>query len=223
MGIIVNEIEITDTIFDPDLDLYVVFGCAISATDKPFVTGWLARDKSTFIDTAHHSNELSAKAHFTDAVNGEIAPENFDYNKDPQCLSTYKWEDQHIFPYAVDLTNREIKQLILRVSKDAGIKAPKFFKLGDSETSYYDADAHAVHIGESNNIVVLHEMAHAIHAERNKENGKEFVNHAPQFVWILMDLYRQYGGFSAQYLMISAHQAGILGDLDSPQPLTRFS
>ena len=72
-----------------------------------------------------------------------------------------------------------------------------------------------IKFGHRDNISLLHELAHAIHDHKAAAGA----DHNPTFVWIAIELYHRYAGFDLAYLVATAHQAGLLGDIERQKVL----
>lgn len=216
---IVNSVEILDCVFDPDLDLYAVLGRATAASKKPFKAGWLSRDQEHFIELQHFSRQSRASQHFNDAAHGDITPESNAVYEDHQRHAVYAWEDEYIAAFATKLDETDMQKLVRKVARMERQRAPKIRFKEEGRSSHFLPADYAIEFGHRDDITVLHEMAHAIHFNMNDERGKDYVNHAPQFVWILIGLYSKYANFNYQYLTTSAYKAGILGDMDAKHNL----
>lgn len=217
MGKIVNNIEIDERIYNPRMDLYAVFGKAVDAHPKPFVVGWQKRDKKKIKDKKRFRSEDKAKDFFTKAVYGEKMPNAKTFYKDDQKLWVYAWEYEHIDAYAEDIKKSDAKKLIRKVSEDYGMAPPKLKWTKKGDTSYYRPYKHQIELAGPvghTDATLLHELAHAI-VYANEERSDDHVHHGPQFVWTVIELYQRYLGHDMQEMVISAHQKGLLGDLDA--------
>lgn len=215
MAKIVNDIEIVERIYDPHMDLYAVFGRAVEAHPAPFVLAWQKRGKTKLRDIERFADWKTAKDAFNDAVTGDHFPKSKKFYNDDQQQKVYAWEYMCVEPYAQKLNKREARALVKAVSKDYGMKSPKVTFTKNGDTSTYAPNDHAIELREHDNITVLHELAHAIHNKENERSGRDHIHHAPQFVWLAIELYQRYAGLDMQEMVISAYQNNLLGDLSA--------
>lgn len=216
---VVNDIEIVERIYDPYMDLYAVFGRAIEAHPEPFVMAWQKRGKKKLREIERFSDETLAREIFNEASMGETAPEHPVFHRDDQKETVYAWEDAGIYPYAKEIDKHEAFDLLIKVCQEYHIKVPEFVISDGEQDNEYLSDTHTIVLKDMDDMTLLHEIAHAIVSVSAKKQGREHVAHAPQFVWTAMDLYHNYMNISTQYMVASAHQKGLLGDINSPQLL----
>lgn len=219
MADIVDDIEIVERIYDPYMDLYAVFGRAVDAHPEPFVLAWQKRGKSTLRDVERFTNEPSAREEFSEAAIGDMTPDNSIFQKDDQKEIVYAWEDVNIYPYAREIDKHEAFDLLVKVCGDYKIRVPDLIIAENEQDNEYLSDTHTIVLKDMDDMTLLHEIAHAIVTLDAEKQGREHIAHAPQFVWALLDLYRDYMGMSTQYMVASAEQKNLLGDIHSPQLL----
>lgn len=213
-----DDIEIKDRVYDANYDLYVVFGIAHSAKIRPYVVAWQSRENPNLVEIEQYEKEDLAQSCFNKAACGEIRPTKPNFTKDHHRLSVYKWENIYIEPYSREMNEIDIAALIHKASKAYNIPIPSFEIDSDAELSTYSDEDHHIILRDADTMTTLHEMAHAIHAQGDHYENAD-IAHAPQFTWILIDLYHRYMDISIQHLVISAVQSNLLGDLSAKQML----
>lgn len=216
---IVNDIEIVERIYDPYMDLYAVFGRAINAHPEPFVLAWQKRGKKKLHEIERFTDETIAREVFNEASMGETAPEHPIFHKDDQKLDVYAWEDANIHPYSTEIDKNEAYDLLIKVCHDYKIRIPDLVFAENEQDNEYLSETHTIVLKDMDDMTLLHEIAHAIVAVDSENLAREHIAHAPQFVWTLLDLYRDYMDISTQYMVASAQQKNLLGDINSPQLL----
>lgn len=221
LAAIVNGIEIKEKIFDPYMDLYVLFGKAVDPSPHPYVVAWQKRgQQNDFFETQPFAKRKTAREEFERTVHGGDAPISFHpYQHDDQKQNVYNWENEFIVPYCKILSQRELQALMRLVAKDYGLKPPKIFFDEEGTGSNYDPGKNQFDLGHRDDIGLLHEMAHVILEQECAESQRDFVHHGPQYVWIVLDLYKAYANFSTQYLITTASRFDLLGDIKMPNVL----
>ena len=221
LGKRVNDIKIVERVYDPNMDLYAVFGKVKGPSPAPYVLGWQKRGKKKLHERVHFADWSLAKEQFMQAAYGATLPSDPKFYMDDQAEAAYIWEHVNVEPYQKEIKRKEARELVKQVSADYGIKPPTFHWLTECSESKYFPEKHIIEFGHRDNISLLHELAHAILDEKNKALDKDSIAHGPQFIWTAIELYHHYADINLQSLITSAHQNGILGDLDAsyiPEP-----
>lgn len=205
--------------YDAELDAYVVLAKHNMREKglKRFVVGWHSRHDDTKLASRKAFIDYeSAEKYYEDFINGANEPEYKRIYKDWQQYKVYSWEADTLEGDARILTEDEARAIIKKVSRDYGMKPPKLvWKKRKTEYSTYDENDHQIDFGHRDEISLLHEIAHAVHAH----NAEADIHHGPAFVWIAIELYNRYAGVNLQYLITSAKNYGLLGDMDTDQSL----
>ena len=208
-----SDLEILKKHFDARIDGYFVFAKNKDQNSlQKYVVGWYSR---------HQENELASYKAFTDAssahqyfkeqLDNETAPRNAVFNKDFQDNDVYSWEEKYVEPQALTITPKQAKAMIKKVCDDYDIPEVMLKWKKMQGASYYIEEDNKIEFGHRDNISLLHELAHAIHAH-DTDNG---ANHNPSFVWIAIELYHRYAGLDLGYLITTAIQSGLLGDVNT--------
>ena len=208
---IVNGIEIREKVYDPYMDLYVIFGLAADPTDEPYIVAWLNNDDQELHIKEEHQSKQKAYEDFQDAVHGETQSEHriaYDDRKD----RVYALEQAYIEKQAQNLARSDAITLIDTVCKDYGIRSPKLIMGRNSAPSEYYTKSHTIRLREHNDMTLLHELAHAIIAEECRDIERETLPHSPQFVWILSELYDRYMDVDTHHFLREAEKQELLGD-----------
>ncbi|MAE50187.1 MAG: hypothetical protein CMH27_00070 [Micavibrio sp.] len=210
---LVNEIEINEKIFDPFMDLYIVFGRCAKNDNEPYGVYWQMRESSVLDVQGTYDDAIDARAHFEEAVRAHIEPHI--HNRDPHAYDIYDWEDDDLGAYNTPVTKREARALVKDVAEEYGFSPPKikFNKSGN----YYYPDSNTIQIAAMDKITLLHELAHAMTDHQAKQTERPYIFHGPQFAWNAIELYQNYAGIDRQYLINTAAKHDILGDTQAKQ------
>lgn len=199
--------------YDPHIDAYLVLGRRKEKDVlRRYVVGWYSRHKDTKLARRKSFLDFdSAKISFQDMTKITDPPVHKSFVRDWQVQKVYRWEEKYLEEKAVTINETQARQLIAKVCTDYGIKKPELiWRKRKTEHSDYCVDNHRIRFGHRDNVALLHELAHALHAHKLDVHA----HHSPPFVWIAMELYNRYAGCNLSYLVTTAQQAGLLGDLD---------
>lgn len=213
MDNLVNNIEIDEKIYDPGMDLYIVFAHSVKKCAEPYHIFWQYRENHKITMQGSYKDVLDAREHFNAVVKSEIEP-NIEY-RDPYVKNVYAWEDNDLTDYFRPLNKKEVKELIQKVSEDYKFDPPsiKHTKTGN----YYYHETNHIELKDMNNITLLHELSHALTQHQSEQTERPYIDHSPQFVWNAIELYHQYADINLQYLVTTAAQHNILGDTQAKQ------
>lgn len=81
MGDTVNNIDVDERIYDPFMDLYIIFGRSVEERAKPYCVAWQMREEQKLTQPRSFKHALNARTHFNEAAIGEIEPKIC--NRDP--------------------------------------------------------------------------------------------------------------------------------------------
>ncbi len=208
----VRDLRVLKKHFDPAIDGYLVLGRRKQGAARPYVVGWHSRHKDTrFVSRKSFSTIAKAKEHFNEAARGESTPVHKTFLRDWQDNDVYLWEEGCLQDKAATITQEQAAALIQTVSKDYGIEPPAlvWLKRNTKRSSFLESE-NRIKFGHRDNIALLHELGHAIQCHyRDRES-----DHGPPFVWIAIELYHRYAGLNLPYLVATAKQKGLLGDID---------
>lgn len=225
----IADIKVLKRCYDPHTDSYLVVGKVAqknkntNKTMKQFVIGWQSRHKKKLIDCRYFIDEPAAMAEFKTLSLRHNRPSHKNLQTDWQQQKVYDWEDDMLVPHAKILTQQETLDIIKKISKAYGVSEPRLVwqtpirsQNGQIKPeSCYDDSNHTIYFQHRDIISLLHEIAHVILTDQLDEDLDAF--HSPAFVWKAIELYHQYGGLNLDYLILTAHKFGLLGDIDEEQ------
>lgn len=203
--------------YHPHADAWLVQGRAKGI----HIIGWVARQRpETVAHVRRFLDEASAAKAFSATIRTDDVPEALVMAQDWQQSRVYRWEDKHVLKFGRILDSPgKARSLMRRIAQDYGIECPKLCWTEHNGHSEYDADDNFINFGDRNSMTLLHEMAHAIHAQRLGEQMGP--HHSPGFVEVAIELYHRYGGIDTPVLTETAGKAGILGDVYQPSALPK--
>lgn len=234
---IVNGVRVERELYKPGQDLYVIFG---SSSERPDISYLLLKKRGARhpCEMRPYTNRKSALNAFRRILDNKLPPIP-DIFEDTQRSKVYDWEFNHVDPSMPEITFAQAKRIIKKVCNDHGLeRLPLLEWLEEGEKSkllaqwgveedeedllysfyrYLEDDNDLIILRHHDLRVTLHELAHLLISRATGEAFHYEVDHAPAFVWTAIDLYSRYGGLSLPYLVTTAQQAGILGDLNVSQ------
>ncbi len=145
-------------------------------------------------------------------------------HEDPQRQLEYDWEDHDLIQWNRDITLKEARQIISKISKDFRMERPVVTydeNCVDEATlcpqSQYDSADHRVILSVLDLQHCLHETVHAV-VSKCEEHGDSLRGHGPTFVYQAIDIYANYGGMPLDNLLKTAQKRGLMGDLRFQTP-----
>ena len=213
-----NDLHILKRQFNQASDAYHILGKRKGKNaKKPYVLAWKIRHGDKLIDCRTFKHLPKAMETFNNQANDDdIHSLHPSFNIDVQQKNVYDWEHDCLDMGNHKITRAQALDIIEMVSNDFNLETPKLtWKRKQDYYSECDTDDNEIIIGQHDLITVLHEMAHIIDVERSGDDVRP--NHGPGFVWAAIELYNRYAGFDMSYLVTSAFQANIIGDLSADQ------
>ncbi len=217
-----DDIAVVKRHYDAQSDAYLVMGTHQRPDlKKPFnVVAWHSRHNKKLIDIKTFDSQTGARAHFSAALTAPEAPEHPLLDRDWQKDRLYKWENSFLNDSSARINKKEALALIRRVCKDYNISEPELeWCAAKKGGAAYVIDEHKIYFSDRDAVSLLHELAHAIDAVRHDKEPDSGAEHAPAFVWLAIELYNRYAGIRMDYMIVSANNAGLLGDLQENQML----
>lgn len=211
-----NDLTVWKQIYDPHADGYLVTGkLKAAASEKPYIMGWRTPHGQKIIDEQRYSSKGWLTRAFKQALLEDHGPKDNIFRKDRRQNKLYHWENTYLLPHTSDIPEKQAKQITRQVCQDYGIEPIKLKWCEEGDVSYYNFTDHTIEFRHRDLVSLLHEIAHGIHEE--KSGDKKGPNHSPAFARLAIELYHRYAGFPLDYLIVSANQYGLLGDLSAEQ------
>ena len=219
----ISDVRIKQRSYEMTRDGYAFYGERLdNKTIGKYIAGWYAKSTGNIIERKTFMDRAAARRHFLDELGKPDRPEHDDFERDIQKRQLYDWEHKFIDPFAFEITRAQAEHIIDVVCADYHVEPPPLHWVESEDgmyRSHYDQQDHEIHMGHRDNITLLHELAHAI----DKTNNHDTPHHGPAFVWIAIELYNHYARISLPYMMKSASNKGILGDVRAPTLLNHFN
>lgn len=178
-----SSFTIIEEVYEGHGDVFTVLGKSRSgkATIAPYIVAFCSRHEDELSDVQRFMDLESAEERFAEiAYEQEQPDESMAFLEDFQQDTVYEWEDIFIRPHSKPVKRAEVKALIERVCDDYNMRIPRLIWTKPQEYSYYDEDKHAIYFGHRDYCTALHEIAHAIMAEK-LDGPDDHANHCPQF------------------------------------------
>jgi hypothetical protein len=219
-----SDLKILKEHFDSRIDGYLVIArrnnvVAGSKSLKKYIVGWYSRHENEKLARFKSFMDFeSARKYFEDVLNKRIAPSNDVFVQDWQDQHVYEWEDDVLAPQAVKIDEETARKIIKRVCADYKIPEVELEWKEEEGGSEYYYHSNKIKFGHRDNLALLHELAHAIN---DFKRNTEMADHGPDFVWITIELYHKYAGYNLAFLVATAYQAGLLGDVEAQRMMNR--
>ncbi len=213
-----KDITVLKQIYDPHADGYLVTGKLKDPTaDKPYVLGFRKRHGRNILDQETFSSKGWLTRTFNSTLRNDEWSDEPTFQNDTHAKPLYAWENKYLEPYAPRVSEKKARLIIRKVCNDYDIE-PTILRWrpdNDGKSSLYDPADHAIEFHHRDLVSLLHEIGHAIHFQDDKH--AKGAHHAPAFTRILLELYNRYAGFPIDYLVITANQFKLLGDMKNEQ------
>ena len=218
----VKAMDVSARFYDAQADAYLVVG-RIPASKKSYAVGWHSRHCDTLVEPALFAIKKEAQRAFNRAAaHPDEKPDHDSFVKDWQEDGVNQWEETLLMPGTRKITQADARALLRRVSRDYGMPPPRLVWKKPGGASEYDPDLHEIPFSHRDNISLLHEMAHAIDEHAAASDALR-PNHGPAFVWIAIELYHRYAGMNLNFMIVSAAQHHLLGDIHENQQVFTLS
>lgn len=219
----INDVRIIRKHYVPENDCYVFYGKrSDDRTIGKYIAGWFARGSGIIMHRKTFLDAGSAREYYRQECCEKMPPDHDHTERDFNQQAVYNWEAKYVDPLTSEIDEAGARALVTKIAQDYGIPVPAFkwievdHELDDGEPgSFYHAEEHAMYFGHRDRMTLLHETAHAIESCFAQDTP----HHGPAFVWVVIELYNRYGGLSLPYLVTTAHQKGVLGDIGAVQDL----
>ena len=218
----VEHIRVARRRYDPHMDGYIVLG-AVKYSRSPVrhVVAWQSRHAGTAVDCRFYENPDSARRQFNRAA--KKGCEHSLLQKDWQKKKLHDWENRFLMPHSRRINEQDALRMIRRFCRDYSLPVPQLTWKKKEGYSVFDNDTNELIFGHRDNISLLHELAHDLHKSRLREKADDDDDdydtpmHPPGFVWCAIELYHRYAGLGLDYMVVSAHSHGLLGDMKEDQ------
>lgn len=137
---------------------------------------------------------------------------------DIQKDQVYKWEQGFLIGWDTKLRLGQARKVARQIAEEYNMEPPTIHhdphnvdEEGNT-ISHFDSTNNRVVLCSLESHMVLHEMSHAVVSNGNF-GDLIYVTHGPRFVWQAIELYSRYGGIPLDYLVSTASEHHLLGDL----------
>lgn len=211
-----KDIDVLRQLYDPHADGYFIAGKAKDeAAEKPYIMGWRTRKGRKLIAPQSFKSKGRLTRAYKEAVKADHWPEHDIFRKDTQHKKLYAWEELYLQAHTIRLSEKTARKVISQVCDDYSIPPLKLRWCPEGKTSWYVYSSRLIKFSHRDLISLLHEIGHAVHDEIPE--SRKSAHHSPAFARILVELYHRYAGFPLDYLMVTAHEFDLLGDMKTEQ------